>query len=125
MDPLQLLDLFLSSIPTFRAMMKDRRKELDNALRALNVAIGETYLYYRDFERGQERDLTRESIIAKYWGVAAISVRSIDPALAEICEYKSEYWLNPDRYKNNVRKMGESLKKAQDAYKALLLPKRK
>lgn len=37
-------------------LSKDRRELKDSALRAISNALDETYLYYRDLEKGSERN---------------------------------------------------------------------
>jgi hypothetical protein len=37
-------------------LSKDRRELKDSALRAISNALDETYLYYRDLDKGRERN---------------------------------------------------------------------
>ena len=101
---------------------KDRRELKDTALRAINTALIETYLYYRDFKPGV-RDLDRESILVNYWAAAAIPIRHFDAELSDICTLKAEYWLNPENYNNNqIMELGIELDNVSQAYKKHLRP---
>jgi hypothetical protein len=65
------------------ALRKERREQADSALRAISVALDETYLYYQRIERGSERCLETEQQLVKYWSAAAIPMRHVDPRLAQ------------------------------------------
>lgn len=104
-------------------LSKDRRELKDSALRAISNALDETYLYYRDMEKGSERNPDRESLLVKYWSAAAIPIRHFDQDLSTICDRKSEYWTNPEHYTNeNIVNMGIRLDDVRQAYRQLLKP---
>ena len=104
-------------------LSKDRRELKDSALRAISNALTETSLYYRDLERGLQRSNDREDLLVKYWSAAAILIRHFDENLASVCEHKSEYWINPERFNNdNIREMGIALEDVRHAYRMLLSP---
>jgi len=105
-------------------LTKDRRELKDNALRAISHALTETYLYYRRMELGKGRDNDIEAQLSKYWSAAAIPIRHIDPNLAQLCEHKSDYWVNPDRWdQKKVKKIGIGLEQVRKRYRALLNPR--
>lgn len=111
-------------VPNLLALPKERRELRDNALRGILVALDETYLYYRDIERGKGKDEDREALLARYWSAAAIPMRHIDRELARRCDEKAEYWLSPDRYDSNaVRELGIGLESVRNAYRTLLSPR--
>src|SRR5689334_1584671 len=87
------LGAVLEKIP---ALGRDRREVHDNALRSISHALSETYLYYQGLERGAVRNLETEAQLSQYWAAAAIPLRHLDQELAAVCEYKGEYWLNPE-----------------------------
>lgn len=66
------------------------------ALTALSKALFETRIYLRDREDGGERNQSREDEIVRLWSSAATEMRDIDENLAMICQYKAEYWIQPD-----------------------------
>ena len=99
---------------------KDGRELKDNALRAISIALNETYSYYRKRENGMLRDIDLESALSKYWDAAAISIRHIDQELATACENKSKYWLNPDEWSNeDIEAAGIQLESLAHAYHKL------
>lgn len=111
-------------VPSLLALPKERRELKDNALRSILVALDETYLYYRDIEKGKGRSEDRETLLARYWSAAAIPMRHIDRDLARRCDQKAEYWLNPDRYDSDtVSELGIGLESVRNAYRTLLRPR--
>ncbi|QTS87308.1 hypothetical protein JLK41_03805 [Ectopseudomonas khazarica] len=111
-------------VPNLLALPKERRELRDNALRGILVALDETFLYYRDIERGSQRDLDREALLVRYWSAAAIPMSRVDPGLARRCDQKAEYWLNPKRYESDeVIELGIELESVRSAYRNLLAPK--
>ena len=99
----------------------EERDVADNALRSISNALTETQLYYRDIEGGMLKDKDREKQLVLLWGAAAIPVRHIDPELASICQDKSEYWLNPDKWDSKmIADTGIALDNVNQRYKKLL-----
>lgn len=106
------------------ALSKDRREVGDNALRAISHALNETLIYYRNMEKGKERDLEIEAQLAKYWSAAAIPVRHVDTELAEICDYKSQYWVSPESWSaEKVKEFRIGLYDVRERYRRLLRPR--
>ena len=93
-----ILSRLIALLGPLRAMSKDNREMRDNALRSISHALNETCIYYRTIERGKGRDTEVEDQLSRYWAAAAIPIRHLDPELAQICQYKSDYWLNPDEW---------------------------
>jgi len=117
---IDLLTVLLGSIAT---MSKDRRELQDSALRAISNALDETCLYYRDLDRGNPRNLDREALLVKYWSAAAIPLIHIDQNLAALCDYKSEYWINPTHYsEQEITNLGIDLNNIRQAYRKILKP---
>jgi hypothetical protein len=120
-----VVERLLNLIGTIAVMGRDRRELRDNALRAISHALNETYLYYRDIDAGKERNIDTEAQLSRYWSAAAIPLRHIDNELAQICEYKSEYWVNPESWDSSkVEQLGIGLKDVRERYRNLLHPKR-
>ena len=104
-------------------LSRDRRDLRDNALRTISTALNETYLYYRDLGRGKPRNPEVEAQLSRYWSAAAIPIRQFDPHLAEICELKSEYWIDPDQWTpDEVIQRGIELGTVRDRYRDMLWP---
>lgn len=114
----RLLDL----IEPVANLSKDRRELRDNALRSISHALNETYLYYRDIEtKGKARNMDTEAQLSRYWAAAAVPMRHLDAQLAEVCEYKSQYWVNPETWNpGKVRELGIGLHEVRGRYQALL-----
>lgn len=111
-------------VPTLLSLPKERRELRDTALRAILVALEETYLYYRDQDRGKSRDLDKEAQLVRYWSAAAIPMRHVDANLAQRCDMKAEYWLNPESYdREQISELGIGLESVRNAYRTLLQPK--
>lgn len=124
MELIEIIKSLFGIVPNLLALPKERRELRDNALRAVLVALDETYLYYRDIGRGKERDEEREALLARYWSAAAIPMHHIDRNLAMRCDMKAEYWLNPERYGDeDVKELGIGLESVRNAYRTLLEPK--
>lgn len=119
-DIIEGLSKILGPIAT---LSKDRRELKDSALRAISNALDETFLYYRDLDKGTNRNLDREALIAKYWSAAAIPMRHFDEELSRTCDVKSEYWINPDNYRQeDIKSLGIGLNNVRQAYRLLLRP---
>lgn len=114
-----ILDGLTKILGPIATISKDRRELKDSALRSISNALDETFLYYRDLRKGIPRDNDRESMLAKYWSAAAIPIRHFDRDLAETCDHKAEYWLDPDRYNEEEHKgIDISLDSVRQAYRA-------
>lgn len=119
----EILDGLAKILGPIATLSKDRRELKDSALRAISNALDETYLHYRDLEKGSSKNLEREARLAKYWSAAAIPMRHFVEVLANICDHKSEYWVNPDYYqKADIKKLGIGLNDVRQAYRKMLQP---
>ncbi len=105
-------------------LSKEKRELKDNALLSVSTALRETQIYYRDLGRGGERNLETEAQLAKFWSAAAIPLRHIDEEFAMSCEYKAEYWVNPDQWsEEEIIRLGIKLDDVTNAYRKLAMPK--
>jgi hypothetical protein len=119
-----ILDGLSKILGPIATLSKDRRELKDTALRAISNALDETFLYYRDINNGSQRNLEREALLSKYWSAAAIPMRHFDEGLSNICEHKSEYWVNPNNYyDNDIEQLGIGLDDVRQAYRKILSPK--
>jgi len=108
----------LGAISRLRA--KDRELA-DKALSTVSHALNETCLYYRDVASGSVTDKERESLLVRAWAAAAIPLRHIDTELADICQHKSEYWLNPESWdQDRIKQLGIGLDEVREQYRAKL-----
>jgi len=124
MSLLEVIKSLFGLVPSLLSLSKDHRELRDAALRAILVALDETYLYYRDLGHGKNRELDREAQLVRYWSAAAIPLRHVDPELAQRCDQKAEYWLNPDNYTpDHVKELDIGLESVRNAYRTLLHPK--
>jgi hypothetical protein len=102
------------------SVAQDRRETYDRALKSVSYALHETYLYYRDIDH-HPRDPERERHLCHLWAAAAVPVRHLDIDLAAICEYKAEYWVNPDNWSmDDIRTHLIQLAEIRDRYRSLL-----
>jgi len=93
-----VLERLISIIPLIGNASKEKRELADEALRSVSHALTETSLYVRKYLEKGSRDTNIEEQLVRYWSAAAIPLRHFDRELAEICEYKSEYWINPEEW---------------------------
>ncbi|HLL14684.1 MAG TPA: hypothetical protein VK388_06450 [Pyrinomonadaceae bacterium] len=119
-----VIEKLIGLIGPIANLSKERRELRDNALRSILHALDETFLYYRDLDRGKPRNSETEAQLSKYWSAAAIPIRHIDEELALICDRKSEYWLYPEKWdEKRVREVGIALDDVRKHYRELLHPK--
>jgi hypothetical protein len=119
----EILDGLTKILGPIATLSKDRRELKDSALRAISNALDETFLYYRDLDKDSPRNMEREALLAKYWSAAAIPMRHFDERLANICDHKSEYWVNPDNYETtHIKELGIGLDDVRQAYRKMLRP---
>ena len=120
----EILDGLSKILGPIATLSKDRRELKDSALRAISTALDETFLYYRDINSGNGRNSEREAMLSKYWSAAAIPMRHFSQELSNICEHKSEYWINPEHYSNqDIKRLGIGLDDVRQAYRKMLNPK--
>ncbi|MBF4987926.1 hypothetical protein [Methylophilus sp. 14] len=99
------------------AMSKEYREIGDAALKAVNEALNETQLYYSRLEKGVGTQRNDEEKLVKLWAAAAIPMRHIDEEFAEICQYKSQFWLEPSSWSiDKVREFRIELNSVQERY---------
>jgi len=120
----EILETLTKLLGPIATLSKDQRERKDTALRTISNALDETFLYYRDLANLNERNLDREELLSKYWSAAAISLRHFDQDLALICDHKSEYWINPERYSDqDIQDLNIQLDNVRSAYRKMLSPK--
>ena len=118
-----ILGKLIALLGPLRAMSRDHREVRDNALRSISHALNETCIYYRKLDSGRARSLEVEDQLSRYWAAAAIPIRHIDQELAQICEHKSEYWLNPEEWTpEQLSHFNIELAGVRDQYRQLLRP---
>ena len=106
-------------------LSKNRREKHDNALKAISHALNETCLYQASIARGKSRNLDVEEQLSRYWAAAAVPVRHLDKELAEICEHKSNYWVNPETWgPRKIKLIGMRLDEVRQRYMDLLTSRR-
>lgn len=66
-------------------------------------------------------ETAREEQLARSWAGAAVPARHIDTELAEMCQHKSDLWINPDGWsREEIEKYGISIETVKERYLALL-----
>jgi len=119
-----VIEKLIALLPTIGIITKENRERREKALIAISNALNETYLYYSKLDRGEERNFDTEAQLSKYWAETAVHISLYDRDLAEICDYKSNYWINPDNYSNEkVTLLGIELDSIHKKYQDLLLKK--
>jgi len=117
------MERLIALIGPIQQLRKEQREVADSALRAVSIAINETYLYYRSLEKGRARSDDTEAQLSRYWAAAAIPLRHIDAELAEVCEYKSEYWVSPETWEpSQIKELGIELEAVRDRYRQRIAP---
>ena len=111
----------LSLIPIISGMSKDKRELADAALHSVSEALTETCLYVNQFSKSGEIDEERQAQLAKLWAKAAIPLRHFDQELSEICEFKSQYWLDPRNWDpTQANGVSIDLDSVREKYRAML-----
>jgi hypothetical protein len=126
MDLLEIVKSFAEIVPSLILLPKEQRERKDAAMRAIVIALDETAIYYRDLGESSGRSRERENQLAKYWSAAAIPMRHVDQELAERCDMKAEFWLNPERYDaNKIKQLNIQLDNVRETYRSLIKPSTK
>ena len=116
-----VIERLISLLPSIGSLAKDKRELGDNALRAIAHALTETSIYVNKYVKLNKRDEEIEAQLSRYWSAAAIPLRHIDSELSEICEYKSEYWLDPSNWEPaKANGISIDLDAVRDKYRAKL-----
>jgi hypothetical protein len=89
-----VVERLISVLPMIGDLKKDKRELADNALSSISTALTETCINVNRWKNIGKRNEDTEAQLARYWSAAAIPLRHIDQELSEICEYKSEYWVD-------------------------------
>ena len=89
-----VVERLISLIPAIDKLSNDKKVTADEALRSISHALTETCIYYNGYSKSGIKNEKTEADLARLWSAAAIPIRHIDQKLSEICEYKSEYWLD-------------------------------
>jgi len=111
----------------FRKSVKKEQRELaDNALRAICTALNETEIYNKRYRRTNRRNLDTEEQLSRYWAAAAIPLRHINRHFSLICEHKSAYWIDPEKWTDqDVQDFKIDLKTVRLRYNSLLFGPRR
>jgi hypothetical protein len=99
-----LLDKLEQLLDIRREKKKERRLLVDDALRAVSIALNETEIYYAKLERGLPKDQHAEEQLARYWSAASVPLRHVDPSFADRCEHKSRYWVDREQWSDDMDK---------------------
>lgn len=115
------IERFISLIPILAGAGKEKRELADAALRALSIALDETSIYINSRNRGSGVNHDIEYQLARYWSAAAIPVRHFDAELADICNEKNQFWLDPDGWEGDAEQSERiSLENVRSQYATLL-----
>jgi hypothetical protein len=93
-----VVERLIAIIPTIGEMSREKRELADDAFRSVSEALTETSIYVSRYARTGEREEETQAMLARLWSAAAIPLRHIDQELSDICEYKSEYWVDPESW---------------------------
>lgn len=116
-----LVERLIGLLPAISTLQKDKREVADAALSSIAKALNETALYVAHIDETETRDRSREEELARLWAAAAIPTRHVDDEFSEICQYKSEIWVNPSNWdQQRIREWGLDLRTVADRYKRLL-----
>ncbi|MCX2524073.1 hypothetical protein [Larsenimonas rhizosphaerae] len=119
-----ILGNLVNLIGPLQAMSRDHRELRDNALRSISHALNETCIYYRKLDSDRKRNFETENQLSRYWAAAAIPIRHIDYELSQICEHKSEYWINPEGWSpEELKQFNIDLDGVRKQYRQLLQPR--
>ena len=95
-------------------LSKDKRELKQQALSLISSALNETCLYLNR-RKSQSRNLDMEENLSRLWANAAIPIANFDKELATICQYKSDYWINPETWsQEEINSFGIRLTEVKD-----------
>lgn len=86
------------AIPVLQGTVDNRRSQRDAALSALYMALTETQYYVQKYRASDSRDLEIERQLAALWFQASVPLRHFDRNLADLCQHKRDYWINPETW---------------------------
>ena len=117
-----LFDKLLASLGLIREGRKLRTERVDQALRALYVALTETNAYITARTSGKKRDRKKEFALAHLWHDASIPLRVIDKEFASRCFAKGNYWMDPDAWdKDRIQQTGIAIESVLERTRDLLV----
>jgi len=117
-----LFDKALAGLGLIREGERQRTEKVENALRALYVALTETRAYISEREGGKHRNREREYQLAELWQSASIPLRTIDKEFAGRCFAKGNYWMDPKAWdKERIDETGIAIDSVLEATRKLLL----
>lgn len=93
-----VVERLISILPVIGNLKKENREIADKALSSISSALAETSIYMTRWRNVGKRDEETEAKLVRLWSAAAVPVRHIDRELSEICQYKSDYWVNPETW---------------------------
>ena len=117
-----LFDRVLAGLGLIREGKRQRTEKVEDALRALYVALTETRIYISERESGKRRNRKREYQLAELWQTASIPLRTIDKEFADRCFAKGNYWMDPKAWdKNRIDETGIAIDSVLEATRELLV----
>lgn len=117
-----LFDKVLAGLGLIREGRMQRTEKVENALRALYVALTETRAYISERENGKHRNRKREYQLAELWQSASIPLRTIDKEFAARCFAKGNYWMDPNAWdKKRIEETGIAIDSVLEETRKLLL----
>jgi hypothetical protein len=112
---------FVALISFLRGIRERRDDRIRAALLPLGKALVETRLYLRNQERDGQRDRNREDDLVRRWAEAGAALYALDSGLAQVCEHKSMYWMEPEEWStHDVREKGIAIDRIYQTYGSLL-----
>ncbi|WP_440481670.1 hypothetical protein [Serratia marcescens] len=102
------------------ANRNNNRELMLGKIEALSLVLTQNKIYLRDYSKNALRDQEKEDHLAFEWKRVGALFHNDYPALSEVCEYKSGYWINPDLHsKMKVRELGITIANLEDQYKRI------
>jgi hypothetical protein len=121
MTAIAALGPFVALVGFLTGIRERRDDRVRAALSSLGKALVETRLYLRDQERGGKQDTDREDDLVRRWADTASALYALDTHLADVCEHKSRYWMEPAGWsEHDVRAKGIAIDCIYETYGTLL-----
>jgi len=77
----------------------ERKKQSNEALRAVIRAVRETTIYLRNLREGGQKSIEKERELSLLWTELSFKLEDIGlEKLANRCSLKSRYWADPDAF---------------------------
>ena len=117
------MDEYIRSVITglfdcYMTWSESKQKDATHKIQALSDLLVKNKIYLRNYPKQNKRDHQQEAMLAQEWRRVGSLFCKIYPDLAQLCEFKSDYWVNSDSYsENKVTELGITIRNLELQFK--------